>query len=362
MVTSDAQGNYLGAMPDDSTPLSLDAQIDELINRVVPVRANGTRDTELVHEIINTALKLVKDNTNRGDVKIMNTALKELRYSFLVFDPYRDYQKVAVYGSARTDPSAANYKLAEEFGRRMAQEHNWMVITGAGPGIMEAANKGAGSDASFGVNIRLPFEAGANEYLSPGKVINFKYFFTRKVQFVKESNAFALFPGGFGTMDEVFELLTLVQTGKSDMHPIVMLDADGSGYWDAWVSMCRVLEQQNMISPHDANLYKVAANLDEAIDEIINFFRVYHSQRYVDGKLVLRLNSEIPDDLVTALSAEYADIIQSGTITKVPTSQAEIDTDDVVDLPRISFDFDRQGFGRLRSLIDELNTSGIDTP
>ncbi len=361
MVTTDAQGNYLGVMTDKPTPLSLDAQIAELISRVVPVGSNGTRDQDLVHEIINTALKLVKDNTDRGDVKIMNTALKELRYSFLVFDPYRDYPKVAVYGSARTDPSEANYKLAEEFGRRMAQDHNWMVITGAGPGIMEAANKGAGSEASFGVNIRLPFEAGANEYLSPGKVINFKYFFTRKVQFVKESNAFALFPGGFGTMDETFELLTLIQTGKSDMHPIVMLDADGTGYWDAWVSMCHVLEQQGMISPHDANLYKVAANLDEAIDEIVSFFRVYHSQRYVNGKLVLRLNSEIPDDLVATLSSEYADIIPSGAITKVPTSQAEIDTDDVVNLPRISFDYDRRSFGRLRALIDDLNAAGSDT-
>ncbi|MCZ7533329.1 MAG: TIGR00730 family Rossman fold protein [Acidimicrobiia bacterium] len=349
-------------MTGKSTPLSLDAQIDELINRVVPVGSNGARDKDLVHEIINTALKLVKDNTDRGDVKMMNTALKELRYSFLVFDPYRDYRKVAVYGSARTDPSAPNYKLAEEFGRRMAEEHNWMVITGAGPGIMEAANKGAGTEASFGVNIRLPFEGGANEYLSPGKVINFKYFFTRKVQFVKESNAFALFPGGFGTMDETFELLTLIQTGKSDMHPIVMLDAEGTDYWDAWVSMCHTLEKQGMISPHDANLYKVAADLDEAINEIIGFFRIYHSQRYVNGKLVLRLNSEIPDDLVTSLSSEYADIIGSGAITKVGTSQAEIDTDDVVDLPRISFDFNRRSFGRLRALIDDLNASGSDTP
>lgn len=348
-------------MTDNSTPLTLSAQIDDLINRVLPVGSTGARDQDLVHDIINTALKLVKDNTERGDVKMINTALKELRYSFLIFDPYRHYPKVAVYGSARTDPSAPNYRLAEEFGRRMAEDHNWMVITGAGPGIMEAANKGAGTDASFGVNIKLPFEAAANEYLSPGKVINFKYFFTRKVQFVKESNAFALFPGGFGTMDEAFELLTLVQTGKADMHPIVMLEAEGTGYWDAWVSMCDVLEQQGMIAPHDANLYKVTTDLNEAIDEITGFFRVYHSQRYVDGKLVLRLSKDVSDDLLTRLSSDYADIIQNGSITKVPTSQAEIDTDDVVELPRISFDFARRSFGRLRALIDELNASGSDT-
>ncbi len=344
-------------MPDNSTPPSLDARIDDLINSVVSNASTRARDHDLVHDIINTALKLVKDNTDRGDVKMINTSVKELRYSFLVFSPFRSHPKVAVYGSARTDPSAPNYRFAEEFGRRMAEDHHWMVITGAGPGIMEAANKGAGTDASFGVNIRLPFEDAANEYVSPGKIINFKYFFTRKVQFVKEAHAFALFPGGFGTMDEAFELLTLVQTGKSDMHPIVMIDAEETGYWDAFLGLCNVLKEQGMISPTDTNLFKVTTSLDDAISEILGFFRVYHSQRYVNGNLVLRLNEDVPDSLLTRLSSEYADIIESGAITKVPTSQAEIDTDDFVDLPRISFHFTRRAFGRLRGLIDELNAS-----
>jgi uncharacterized protein (TIGR00730 family) len=350
-------------MTDAPTPAplvehSLSDRIDALITSVVPVGSSGARDRDLVHDIIDTALKVVKDSTDRGDVKIMNTALKELRYSFLVFEPYTAYQKVAVYGSARTDPQDPNYLMAEEFGRRMAEDQGWMVITGAGPGIMEAANKGAGTEASFGVNIRLPFEACANEYLSPGKVINFKYFFTRKVQFVKESDAFALFPGGFGTMDEAFELLTLIQTGKADVHPIVMVDAEGTGYWDAWIALCKVLEDQGMISPHDKNLYKVTTNLDEVIEEIASFFRVYHSQRYVNGKLVLRLKTELPDALLTRLTTDYADIIPSGSIDKIPATKAEIETDDFVDLHRISFDFNRRGFGRLRSLIDELNHAG----
>ena len=205
----------------------LDASISDLVAAATPEGTDA--DQDLVAEIIVTALKLLRDETDRGEIKMMNTALKELRYSSLVFETHRGVRKVAAYGSARTKPDDPNYLVAEEFGRRMADEEGWMVITGAGPGIMEAANKGAGTEASFGVNIRLPFENGANEYLSPGQVINFKYFFTRKVQFVKESDAFALFPGGWGTMDEAFELLTLIQTGKSDMHPIVLLEAPGTG-------------------------------------------------------------------------------------------------------------------------------------
>jgi uncharacterized protein (TIGR00730 family) len=338
-----------------STPESIDSQIEALIARATPTGAEGKRDDDLVRDIIRTALKILKDNTDRGDVKIMNTALKELRYSFLVFEPYSKYRKVAVYGSARTDPDDANYKLAVEFGRRLATDHDWMVITGAGPGIMEAANKGAGTDSSFGVNIRLPFESGANEYLSPGRVINFKYFFTRKVQFVKESDAFALFPGGFGTMDEAFELLTLVQTGKSDIHPIVMIDAEGTGYWDAWQMLCQALLDQGMISPADLNLYTITTSVDKAIQEIIGFYRVYHSQRYVNGRLVMRLNIEVSDAFLVELSDEFDDIIDEGVIEKIETTQAEMDTDDFVDLPRICFSFNRYGFGRLRALIDAFN-------
>jgi hypothetical protein len=344
-------------MTGNTQPPSLPQRIDALIQSVVPPAAAGMRDEDLVHQIIDNALKIVKDNTDRGDVKIMNTALKEMRYSFLVFEPYSAFRKVAVYGSARTGPDDPNYKLAVELGRRMADVHDWMVITGAGPGIMEAANKGAGTDASFGVNIRLPFEGDANPYLSPGKTINFKYFFTRKVQFVKESDAFALFPGGFGTMDEAFELLTLVQTGKADMYPIVMIDAEGTGYWAAWEKLCDTLVEQRMISPDDRNLYKVTTDLDEAVNEIINFYRVFHSHRYVGGKLVIRTLTELSDDLLTHLTNEYGDIIESGVIAKVPVSKSEIATNDVVDLPRVSFTFNRRGFGRLRAMIDEINAA-----
>lgn len=334
----------------------IDSMIGNLVADVVAGTDRQTSDDDLVREIIVTALKLIRDGAERGDVKMMNTALKELRYSSLVFEPHRGHLKVAVYGSARTKSSDPNYQMAEEFGRRMAED-DWMVITGAGPGIMEAANKGAGTEASFGVNIRLPFENGANEYLSPGQVINFKYFFTRKVQFVKESDAFALFPGGYGTMDEAFELLTLVQTGKSDMHPIVMIDHEGTGYWRAWQVLCDALMDQGMISADDANLYLVTSDLDEAIAEIERFFRVYHSQRYVDGQLVLRLKTDLTDEFVAELSRDFAAITVSGTIRKIEPTQPEIDSDDNIGLPRIAFDFNRRSYGQLRALIDRVNDS-----
>ena len=328
--------------------------IDELVALAASKPGASADDADLVSEIITTALRLLRDGTGRGDLKMMNTALKELRYSSLVFRDYKDYPKVAVYGSARTEPDDPNYALAEEFGRRMA-DLGWMVITGAGPGIMEAANKGAGSDASFGVNIRLPFESGANEYLSPGKVINFKYFFTRKVQFVKEGDAFVLMPGGWGTMDEGFELLTLIQTGKSDIHPIVLLEAEGSGYWDPWLQQCDMLLRQGMISEPDLNLFTVTHSVDEAIAEVTGFFSVYHSQRFVGDLLVLRMLSDVPDSLVASINDEFSDIVVSGSITKMSATDAEIETDDNVDLPRLGFHFNRRSFGRLRLLIDRLN-------
>lgn len=333
----------------------IDGRIDDLIAAVIGDDPPESSDADLVREIIVTGLRLLRDNTDRGDIKMMNTALKELRYSSLVFDAHRGTKKVAVYGSARTGPDEPNYELAEEFGRRMATDEGWMVITGAGPGIMEATNKGAGTEASFGVNIRLPFENGANEYLSPGKVINFKYFFTRKVQFVKESDAFALLPGGWGTMDEAFELMTLVQTGKSDIHPIVMLETEGTGYWETFQALNEMLLSQRLISPADLDLYRIATSIDEAVDEITSFYRVYHSQRFVDDRLVLRLESRIRAGELAALTRDFSDIIRTGTIEPIEATPAEVATDDNVDLPRIAFDFDRRSYGRLRAMIDRIN-------
>jgi hypothetical protein len=342
--------------PYDIGDPEIDAAVDALISRV----AESTTDhgEDLVREMVVTSMKMLRDGTERGDLKLMNATLKEMRYSFLVFQHYRDVRKVTMFGSARVEPHDPNYELAAAFAAQMVDRYRWMVVTGAGPGIMEAGNRGAGSDFSFGVSVRLPFEDGANPFVHESRLINYKYFFTRKLTFVKESDAFVLFPGGFGTLDESFELLTLIQTGKSDLHPVIMLEAPGTGFWGPWAAFVDTLVDQGMIAADDLNLFTVTTNLDEAIDEIRSFYSVYHSQRYVEGDLILRLKSEPSDAVVDDLNNQFGDIVRTGRMTKIGPTPAEIASDDFLDLPRLRFRFDRRQFGRLRCLIDHLN--GMD--
>src|SRR5207302_1574712 len=267
-----------------------------------------------VQQIKDTANKLMLDGANRGDVKLLSVALRELRYAFKVFAAYRNRRKVTVFGSARLpldDPSCVQ---AIEFGKRLA-EHDYFVITGAASGIMEAGHVGAGREHSIGVNILLPFEQEANTIIrNDHKLMHLKYFFTRKLLFVKESDAVALFPGGFGTLDEAFEVLTLIQTGKSHLFPIVMIDEPGGDYWKQWKHYVEeVLLKRGMISPPDMALFKVTDSVDDAVAEIVNFYRVYHSMRYVDGHLVLRLQHALPEPLLERIRAEFADIVEAGT-------------------------------------------------
>ena len=335
----------------------LDRRLEELIRDAVDPHGDHQHDEDIIAEMLVSGLKLLRDDTDRGDLKLVNAALKELRYAFLIFSRYRDVPKVTMYGSARTPPDDPNYQLAAQFAARMTDVHRWMVVTGAGPGIMEAGNMGAGTEYGFGVNIRLPFEAEANPYVHESRLINFKYFFTRKLMFVKESDAFVLFPGGFGTQDETFELLTLVQTGKSDMHPIVLLEAEGTGYWDSWLELVATLERHGMISQDDRSLFTFTTDVDEAANEILRFYDNYHSQRYVDGKLVLRLKHEPTEGLLAALNEEFADILVAGIIEKVPASPQELADGDNVELPRVRLHFDRRHLGRLRLLVDRLNSA-----
>ena len=332
----------------------LDARISDLVADTL-----GTPDAEdadLISELVVTALRLHRDRAGRGDLKLINSALKEMRYAFLVFAQYRHIPKVTVFGSARTPAEHPNYRLAADFSSRMADVEKWMVVTGAGPGIMEAANRGAGGDYSFGVNIRLPFEAEANPYVEYARLINFKYFFTRKLMFVKESNAFALFPGGFGTQDETFELLTLTQTGKSTIHPIVLMEAEGSSYWDGWLDFVRgTLIEQGMIAPDDLALFTHTSDIDVAAAEIVRFFANYHSQRFVGDRLVLRLKFSPDPALVERLNDEFADLLASGRIEAITATDAEVADGDHVDLPRLMLHFDRRSLGRLRRLIDTVN-------
>ena len=336
---------------------ALNAQVAELINSALDGHDGHEHDVDLISEMLVSGLKLLRDDTDRGDLKLVNTAIKEMRYSFVIFSQYRDIPKVTIYGSARTLPGSPNYQLAADLASRMADDHRWMIITGAGPGIMEAGNKGAGREYTFGVNIRLPFESDANEYIHESRLINFKYFFTRKLMFVKESDAFVVFPGGFGTQDETFELLTLIQTGKSDLHPIVLIEAEGTNYWGPWVRLVENLRDQGMISPDDFSLFKVTSDCEEACQEILHFYANYHSQRYVKGKLVLRIKHKPSAELVETLNSVFADILVEGQIEQIEATEHEVADDDNVDLFRLRLHFDRRSHGKLRQLVDLLNDS-----
>ena len=315
-----------------------------------------TRRPTLIEEIKQTADKLARDGATRGDLKIVNRALKELRYAFKVFTPYRRQRKVTVFGSARTPAEHPTYRQSVEFGRRMAEE-GWMVLTGAGGGIMEGAHVGAGADMSMGLNILLPFEQEANYVISDDdKLVHLKYFFTRKLLFVKEVHGIALFPGGFGTLDEGFEALTLVQTGKRDLMPIVYIDRPGGTYWADWFKFVEVqLLGNGLISPEDLSLLKVTDDTHEAVDEIMQFYSVYNSMRYVRGKLVLRLHQEPDDRFVERLNDEFSDILESGRIEKAKVHRLEADDKHLADLPRLAFHFDRKSIGRLRQMVDLIN-------
>jgi hypothetical protein len=320
-----------------------------------------SEDIELTRQILVTGVHLLRDETSRAELKLVNSALKELRHAFRVFKPYSTLRKVAVFGSARTPPDHPDWIQAHTFAERIVRE-GWMVITGAGSGIMGAAQGGAGRESSFGVNIRLPFEQEANSVIAgDSKLINFRYFFTRKVVFVKEAHAIALFPGGFGTHDEGFEALTLVQTGKSEMVPIVFVDAPGGTYWKDWLEYVRThLVERGLISLDDMNLFRVTDSTDEAVEEIEGFYRNYHSSRYVGGRLVLRLRVAPTDEQLEALSDEFSGLLESGRIER--TQKLAEEDPATSHLPRLRLNFNRKKVGRLRLLIDRLNDFCDEAP
>lgn len=318
------------------------------------------RNADLLDQIKEAADKLARDGSSRGDLKILARTLKELRYAFKVFSQYRHRRKVTVFGSARTLPDNDSYRQAMEFGRAMA-EHDWMVITGAASGIMEAGHRGAGREHSMGLNILLPFEQEANPVIAgDDKLVHMKYFFTRKLMFVKECDAFVCLPGGFGTLDEGLEVLTLLQTGKRDMVPVVLLDAPGGDYWSYLQRIVDNLLREKMISPEDVSLYKITDDCQEAVDEIMQFFRVYHSMRYVKRHLVVRLQEEIHPALLTDINRHFADVLVEGQFEQRDALPDEKDEPELADLPRLVFRFNRRNLGRLRQLIDAINRGSVD--
>jgi uncharacterized protein (TIGR00730 family) len=330
--------------------------IDEIIEQLMET-AKGIRRPKYVREMIIASLKAGQEDDESGDLKLMSTTLKEMRFTSKVFASYRNVRKITIFGSARAQPGDPVYEMAKLFGKKLA-EAGYMVITGGGSGIMQAVNEGAGPEYSFGVKIRLPFEQKPNPVIDGNpRLIMYKYFFNRKVAFLKEADAVALFPGGFGTLDEAMETFTLVQTGKRNPLPIVLLDDPECSYW---LPLIKLLEEQllarNYICPSDFALFERVCSVDAALEKIQHFYRRYHSMRYVHGQLVIRLTSQIGPDDIQKLADQYHDIILAGgKIAASGALEAEVDDADVIHLPRLVIDFNRKDFGRLRSLIDSIN-------
>lgn len=337
---------------DDPAVLS---RVDELVSEIGgdPQSFDG----KLIRDLVLTALKLIPDGRDTGELKLITAAVKELRYAYRVFGQYPDPHKVTIFGSARTPEDHPDYHSAVEFSRVMA-EAGWMVITGAGDGIMKAGHAGPGRAASFGVAIRLPFETTANEIIAGDqKLIHFRYFFTRKLMFLSQAEAVALFPGGFGTMDEAYETLTLVQTGKASMIPIVLVEGEADPYWRQWHEWVKQhLLARGLISEEDLNLYYLADSPRDAAEHILRFYRNYHSSRYVNDDLVIRLRGRLRDEDIRTLEDEFKVLIKSGRITQRGPYEQE---DDHLDLPRLAFTHTRSKFGLVRAMIDRINEFDI---
>ena len=346
-------------MPTETRSIG-DARIDRRIHDLVKDWGCDPASASLIQELIVTALKIGRDNLNVADLKLFNRALKELRYASRTFLPYSDRYKVVVFGSARTPSDAPECREAQEFGRKM-REHGYMIITGGGNGIMGAAQTGAGREDSFGLNIRLPFEQRANEIIEGDpKLINFNYFFTRKLNFVKETHAVALFPGGFGTLDEGFEVLTLMQTGKGRILPMVLLDKPGGCYWKAVLDLLRnQLLEHGLVSPEDFNLVYPTVSVDDAVAHILHFYSTFESYRWVGKRMVIRLRHPLTPAAVAKLNHEFTDVLAVGQIEPSGPLPEEANQPHLASLPRLVLTPHRHQFGRVRALIDAINDAEV---
>ncbi len=351
--TRDRPAGHAGSAPTE------DPTINEAVKKLVK-QWGYDHSPELIEEMVGTVLKMAQDRMSVADLKMYNRSLKELRYAARLFAQYRPVRKVSIFGSARTSPQAPEALAAEQYARRMREE-NFMIITGGGDGIMGAAQRGAGAEHSFGLNIRLPFEQGANVTIDGDpKLINFNYFFTRKLNFLKESHAIALFPGGFGTMDEGFEVLTLLQTGKAKMIPIVMVDEPQGHYWETWQSFMRDhLLKLGLISEEDFALFRLTNDVEQAVEETVSFYKVYQSSRYVGQQMVIRLARQLTDATVEELNDRFGDILRGGRFVQGSALRQERNEPEMAHLPRLIFTPNRRNFGRMRLLIDAINRSEV---
>ncbi len=332
-----------------------DAELDRQIAALVGA-SGATRHQDLLFEILVSGVQLAGDGADRLDLKITSAALREMRSAFRIFAPYHQVSKVTIFGSARTLPEDPLYQQTRDIAAAMAAE-GWMVITGAGPGIMQAGMEGAGREKSIGVSIRLPFETGANAIIKGDqKLVSMKYFFTRKLMLMKESKGYVSLPGGFGTLDEVFELLTLQQTGKADPAPIVLIDCPGDNYWEAWHSWVRDhVASKGLIAAEDLDLVLITDDVHAARDEIVGFWRNYHSIRWSGARLIIRLQAEPTDAELAMLNERFGHLCTSGSIERSGPLPAEVTDSDALDRPRLVMRFDQWQVGSLHRLVRALN-------
>lgn len=330
-------------------------ELDALLGSVL-TEAGISRNRDQLYEAMVSLVGMGLDDASRLDLKITNAAVTEMREAFRVFAPYHQQPKVTIFGSARTLPDDPLYVQTRSFAKALAAR-GWMVVTGAGPGIMAAGMEGAGTERSLGVNIRLPFEQGANAFIAEDeKLVEMKYFFTRKLMLVKESDGFVVLPGGFGTLDELLELLTLLQTGKAEPTPVVLLEVAGGTYWHQWREFVKdTVASRGLISPEDDCLYRVVDDVEDAVAELLGFYRNYHSRRFVGPDMIVRLQVPPTDDELATLNDEFGDLCTEGTIERSDVTGAERATKDNVDLPRLKLRFDVFKQSRLRLFIDALN-------
>ena len=343
--------------PPSSVPEDGDAHDGGVPVDAVLDAARSPAERRLYRSILDTVAGLAGSGTDVIDLKVVDSALAEMAEAFRVFQPYRRRKKVTIFGSARTEPDHPAYRQARALAAAMSGA-GWMVVTGAGPGIMAAGMEGAGRDQSIGVNIRLPQEQGANRFIAQDpKLVEMRYFFTRKLMLLKESDGFIVLPGGFGTLDEGFELLTLLQTGKAEPAPVVMLDVPGGTYWHGWQRFLdEQVEPRGLVSPDDRSFYRVTDDVPAATAELLGFYRNYRSCRWVGDLLVLRMAIHPDEGQLAELNRRFADIVTSGVIRKIDPLPPERSDHDLVDLPRLALRFDRVHYGRLRQLIDAVNS------
>jgi uncharacterized protein (TIGR00730 family) len=346
-------------MPAPKEPTLSDEKTQEIIKQLIAGVASG-RSADFLTDMMETVLRLGRDDASIGDLKLVSRSMREMRYAASIFQKYNTVRKVAVFGSARTRAEEPDFQLAREFSRRIVEE-NFMLITGGGDGIMGAAQQGAGAEKSFGLNIRLPFEQSANSVIAGDpKLINFNYFFARKLSFVKETSAFVLFPGGFGTLDEGFEVLTLLQTGKTSIVPIILMDRPNGFYWETWRRFLdNDLLELRLISRSDFHLFTITHDVDRAVNEIKHFYKVFHSYRWVRDEMVIRINKKLTPAALENLNQQFDHLIATGHIVQRGALTEEADDRASIDLPRLVLVPHKREFGMLRLLINAINDSAV---